>query len=147
MYQQTEVASGGPLVRARINRFRNSGSRLPPQDSPRSGVSSRLKLIEGIRAYLALWVLVCHVLWMSGYTEDVLSGPAKLLVQGGCAVDVFIIISGFVIFFVLDKQKEGWQPFLIRRFFRLFPLFMVMFLAAIAVSRLTSCNVEYLGTH
>ena len=110
-------------------------------------MSSRLKLIEGIRAYLALWVLVCHVLWMSGYTEDVLSGPAKLLVQGRCAVDVFIIISGFVIFFVLDKQKEGWQPFLIRRFFRLFPLFMVMFLAAIAVSRLTSWNVEYLGKY
>ena len=77
-----------------------------------------------MRAYLAFWVVLCHVLWMSGYTEDFFSGPAKLLVQGRRAVDVFIIISGFVIFSVLDQQKEGWRPFIVRRFFRLFPLFI-----------------------
>jgi peptidoglycan/LPS O-acetylase OafA/YrhL len=100
-----------------------------------------------MRTYLALWVLLCHVLWLSGYTEQVLSGPIKLLVQGRWAVDVFMIISGFVIFFVLDRQQESWPAFLVRRFFRLFPLFIVLFLTAIAVCALTSWNLALLGKY
>jgi len=149
MYRQTDLASMVPRIRARINRLSSSRShkKEPSAGASHAGPSCRLKLIEGMRAYLALWVVLCHVLWMSGYTEDVLSGLTKLLVQGRCAVDVFIIISGFVIFFVLDHQRESWRPFIVRRFFRLFPLFFILFLAAIVVSGLTSWNVAYVARY
>ena len=35
---------------------------------------SRLLPIEGLRAYLALWVLVDHVLWVAGYWQDTIAG-------------------------------------------------------------------------
>jgi hypothetical protein len=40
--------------------------------APSSAVS-RLLPIEGLRAYLALWVVVCHALWASGYEMEALT--------------------------------------------------------------------------
>ena len=34
----------------------------------------RLHLIEGLRSYLALWVLWTHALWLSGYQMNALGG-------------------------------------------------------------------------
>src|SRR5689334_15384840 len=123
MFRQADVVSWVPRLRACVGRLSTSGSsRKEPSLRAPQAPGCRLNLIEGMRAYLALWVLLCHTLWFSGYTQQVLSGPAKLLVEGRCAVDVFIIISGFVIFFLLDHQRDTWRPFIVRRFFRLFPL-------------------------
>ena len=101
----------------------------------------RLMPLEGLRAYLALWVLVGHVLWGSGYRPQALAGLFKLILSGEYAVDLFIIISGFVIFFSLDKQRETYQQFIVRRFFRLFPVFIVLFAFAIPLSQLSMWNV------
>jgi peptidoglycan/LPS O-acetylase OafA/YrhL len=45
-------------------------------------------------------------------------------------VDVFIVLSGFVIFSLLDHKHDGYWSFIIRRFFRLFPLFVVVLLVS-----------------
>ena len=103
----------------------------------------RLPFVEGLRAYLALWVLVCHVLWESGYRPHGLSGLPKLILLCPLAVDVFIIISGFVIFFSLDNQRETYQQFITRRFFRLFPVFIVLFAIAIPLSTVGLWNVTH----
>jgi peptidoglycan/LPS O-acetylase OafA/YrhL len=95
-----------------------------------------------LRAYLALWVLVDHVLWVAGYWQDTVAGLptmyatiARLMVSGSYAVDLFIIISGFVIMHLLDKQGEPYLQFIVRRFFRLFPVFIVLFVIAIPLSQ------------
>jgi peptidoglycan/LPS O-acetylase OafA/YrhL len=92
-------------------------------------------LIEGLRGYLALWVLVCHVLWASAYEATDFSIVGQLIREGRYAVQIFLILSGFVIFFLLDHQKESYGQFIVRRFFRLYPLFLLMFVIAIPVSR------------
>src|SRR5437899_3944730 len=149
MFRQADVVSWIPRIRACIKRFSKAGhvDEASSNRAPETAGCRRLKLIEGMRAYLAFWVVLCHVLWFSGYTQQLLSGPKRLLVEGRCAVDVFIIISGFVIFFLLDHQQDTWRPFILRRFFRLFPLFAVLFPAAIIVSRLTSWNVSSVGKY
>ena len=54
----------------------------------------RFPAIEGLRAYLAVWVLVDHVMGYSGYYDDgILRGLAKLLAEGRLAVDLFMAIS------------------------------------------------------
>ncbi|HKQ40469.1 MAG TPA: hypothetical protein VJ063_20530, partial [Verrucomicrobiae bacterium] len=68
----------------------------------------RLAAIEGLRGYLALWVLVCHVMWSSGFEVNALSMLPQIVAKGRYAVEVFMIISGFVIFFLLDKQRENY---------------------------------------
>ena len=109
---------------------------------------SRLLPIEGLRAYLALWVLVDHVLWVAGYWQDTVAGLptmyatiARLMVSGSYAVDLFIIISGFVIMHLLDKQGEPYLQFIVRRFFRLFPVFIVLFVIAIPLSQVDLWNL------
>lgn len=79
--------------------------------------------IEGLRGYLALWVAVGHGLQTSGYLA--LPGPLKVLLQGEEAVNLFIVISGFVITHLLLTARESYGPYLVRRFFRLYPLFVV----------------------
>ena len=81
-----------------------------------SAVISRLLPIEGLRAYLALWVVVCHALWASGYETEALTALPKLIRTGSYSVDLFIIISGFVIMLALDKQRETYVKFVVRRF-------------------------------
>lgn len=43
---------------------------------------------------------------------------------GGHAVNVFIIVSGFVITHLILSKRESYFPFIIRRFFRIFPVFL-----------------------
>jgi peptidoglycan/LPS O-acetylase OafA/YrhL len=104
----------------------------------------RQYLIEGLRAYLALWVLVGHVLSASGYEEGQLQGFAWLLGANWAAVDVFVIISGFVIFLLLDKQVETNRAFICRRFFRLYPVYILLFGISIPVSILWGWNLQHL---
>jgi len=138
------VAPFHPATLARsANVAEQSPTRLAVSSGKAPSALGRLTHIEGLRAYLAFWVLICHVLWTSGYTEDLLSGLPRLLVHGDSAVDLFIIISGFVVFFLLDKQQETYGQFIVRRFFRLFPLFIVLFFLAIPLSRVTWWNATH----
>ncbi len=93
----------------------------------------RIPELEALRGLLALWVALGHVLRHTGYVDGEL-GPFALLGNPGLAVDVFIMLSGFVIFGLLDRQGQGYAPFIVARFFRLFPLYLVL-LAVSAVSQ------------
>ncbi|HEY4123182.1 MAG TPA: acyltransferase [Rhizomicrobium sp.] len=95
----------------------------------------RIHEFEALRGLLALWVVVGHVLKHSGYMVAGL-GPLGLLAQPGLPVDIFIILSGFVIFNLIDHKHEGYAPFIVRRFFRLYPVY----LAAIVVGALFSAT-------
>ena len=102
----------------------------------------RLAEIEGLRG-LALWVVLGHTILCAGYGDSV-SGIMKLVSQGGYAVDIFIIISGFVIFYLIDQKKESYSRFLVRRVFRLWPVFILLFLIAIPLSIVEFSNEERL---
>lgn len=112
-------------------------------DTSRASGSGRLEAIEGLRAYLALWVVLGHVLWAAGFKREELSGVAGLIRTPELAVDVFIIVSGFVIFLALDSKRDGYVPFIVRRFFRMFPLFILLFFVAIPVSTITMWNATH----
>ena len=103
----------------------------------------RLNPIEGLRAYLALWVLAGHVLVISGFQPDKQSGFAWLMANNLQAVDVFIMVSGFVIFFLLDSKGETYREFICRRFFRLYPVFIVLFAISIPLSLLQAWNLQH----
>lgn len=118
------------------------GHRDHAADGPFPTVS-RLLPVEGVRAYLALWVMVSHVMWVSGYERGTLTGLLKLIQMGPFAVELFVIISGFVIMLSLDKLRETYVQFIVRRFFRLFPLFIGMFIVAIPLSHVSLWNVTH----
>lgn len=78
--------------------------------------------IEGLRAWLAWTVALAHCVQMSGLGQ---SGPLWFVYHAAApAVLVFIIISGFVITHLLLERHEPYFVYIVRRFMRLYPLFI-----------------------
>lgn len=97
-------------------------------------------VIDGVRAIAVLWVVVLHVyffhLWI--YPEQAVfmfTNPLTAwLVNGMLGVDLFFVISGFLIGSILFgeyKQSGGglvFSRFYVRRFLRLIPVYTVVML-------------------
>ncbi|MBX7496414.1 acyltransferase [Qipengyuania sp. 6B39] len=80
--------------------------------------------IVGLRIILALWVAVGHGLQLSGFV--VAKDPiTAVLLNAHSAVVVFMIISGFVITNLLMVKQESYPRYLTRRFFRLYPAYVL----------------------
>lgn len=92
--------------------------------------------MEGLRGWLAWWVVVGHLIVLAGVPKEWLPKPARILLLPGLAVDVFVILSGFVIFMTIDRTWCTLRGFLIRRFLRLYPVFLLCFLGAAALEYL-----------
>jgi peptidoglycan/LPS O-acetylase OafA/YrhL len=92
----------------------------------------RLPSIEGLRGILALWVLFSHVVTAAGLGEG-WRGPFKVIHVGTHAVDAFVMVSGFVIFYLLDTARETYGRFLWRRLLRLYPAYLACLLVSAAL--------------
>lgn len=113
-------------------------------ETPRT-VSTSLHIGEltGLRALLALWVLVGH---SAGLAELGTSGLGRFLQRGDLAVDVFIILSGFVITLALFKRPVSWSGFVVSRFRRLMPAYFVTLAAAVCLLPYQGVLFEKMGT-
>jgi peptidoglycan/LPS O-acetylase OafA/YrhL len=84
----------------------------------------RFDAIEGLRGWLAWWVVLGHALQISG-TAGYLPGKVRMIVaHGDWSVMLFMIISGFVIAHLLLGKQEDYRTYITRRYFRLMPLFL-----------------------
>jgi peptidoglycan/LPS O-acetylase OafA/YrhL len=134
--------------------FYIQGTFMPPksaQERPAMlGVrrSIYIKEFDGLRGALAFWVFAFHAVAIAGLWEE-LPGTVAALLDGWQAVNVFIILSGFVITSLLLNAREGYGVFITRRFLRLWPTFAVCIFAALAVQALGLMPVqgEQLVTH
>ena len=70
------------------------------------GQSTEIKELTSLRGILAWWVVFSHLLTYTGFPPESTNGLVRLVGKGSIAVDVFIILSGFVIFNLLDGRKE-----------------------------------------
>lgn len=80
-----------------------------------------IKELEGLRGIMALWVVAGHAF----AALPLLSGKISPTLFNTKAVDVFIMLSGFVIFFMLDNKKQSYHVYIMQRFFRIFPIYLV----------------------
>lgn len=94
-------------------------------------MKEKITELEGLRGVLAWWVVAGHLLVVSGIEGGALPKALRPLLRGDIPVDVFIILSGFVIFMLLDKGRDSYATFITRRFFRLFPTYLCCLLAMI----------------
>lgn len=91
-----------------------------------------LPWLDGLRGMAALWVVLSHVQILSGLQS------IPVLSWGGLAVDLFMILSGFLMahHYSLRNDKEPWNSlttaykFWIRRFFRIAPLYYYLLIIA-----------------
>lgn len=73
---------------------------------------------EVLRGVAAIWVLISHVLLIVDIKVPYLS-------DGNQAVELFVILSGFVITLMVNSEHETYGMYIFRRVVRLYPLFLI----------------------
>ena len=92
----------------------------------------KLKHLQSLRGILALWIFICHsfAFALRGQEFGLVSKIVYFLPSGEQTVNVFIILSGFVITMVLTEKNENLKQFYIRRFCRIYPVYIISLLLA-----------------
>ncbi len=96
--------------------------------SERKANSERIPELDGLRGLAILLVVLCHYISNvpHGRSHSLGSMAGTFLGLGGSGVDLFFILSGFLIGGILldSKQSPNYYPtFYLRRFHRIFPLY------------------------
>ena len=100
----------------------------------------RFTSLESLRAWMAWWVVVVHAINLAGLRDIpgslILTKLARLATGADTAVNVFMILSGFVITHLILAKQEPYRQYIVRRWFRIFPIFLFCLLLALAVQPL-----------
>jgi len=85
--------------------------------------SNKLEGIQILRGYAAMLVVVTH-LWSAG----VISSTLRFSRIGGLGVDIFFVISGFIMCYSLREQifASDSVQFLKKRVFRVYPIYLLV---------------------
>ena len=79
--------------------------------------TNQISSLQFLRAFACLSVLFTHVL------QTLKINPfGEYFISGGYGVDLFFILSGFLIY-LTTKNNDCWSSFAIKRIFRIFPLY------------------------
>jgi peptidoglycan/LPS O-acetylase OafA/YrhL len=111
----------------------------------------RIDELDGLRGILALWVALIHIISWCGLAPLTSTIPeiGKRLwnesAQG--AVNVFMILSGFVITHLLYSRPQTYRQFMIGRFFRIYPVYLICLLLGLATIGLVSSMLNHAPWH
>lgn len=98
-------------------------------------MEGRILGLDGIRAYAVISVVIVHLGLVFHWHEE--SSPLYSLVSHG--VEIFFVLSGFLITHLLVKEKKqfgniDFKKFWARRALRIFPLFYLFILCVVFIS-------------
>jgi peptidoglycan/LPS O-acetylase OafA/YrhL len=104
--------------------------------------SGEIKALTGLRIFAAVWVVLFHFRpLLYGAAPDLTAALAPVLDRGAQGVDLFFILSGFVLTYTyIDKMGRAWSlhatlRFLWLRLARVWPVYLVtLHLAALWVA-------------
>ena len=83
----------------------------------------RIDSLQFVRAIACLIVLLTHVLQLSNYKPF-----GDYFISGGYGVDLFFMLSGFLIY-LTTKDGGNSKEFAVKRLFRIYPLYWVVYFA------------------
>ena len=96
----------------------------------------RIDQLEGLRGLLAVWVVIVHLLPAAGI-EPQGFGPFKILFDEKIRVQVFCIMSGFVIFMMMSARQEPYPLYIKRRLLRIYPAYALAFVLSFAMAAIS----------
>ena len=115
---------------------------------------SEIKPLNGIRAISMLLIIACHI-WVvvaallpENDKPEIVKHFMENLVSG---VDLFFILSGFLIYKILyteysQNQKIDFKKFFLKRSFRIFPIYYFFLILTFLISQLTVFAYEKKGS-
>lgn len=96
----------------------------------RSGAGANLKPMEGLRGFAVFLVFLVHYVTLSGPWVAPLSATARvadvLHIIGNTGVDLFFVLSGYLIYGALMTREQRFLPYIRRRVRRIYPTFSVV---------------------
>ncbi len=103
--------------------------------------------LNGLRAFSILLVIFSHLMVVDSF-PGFLKTFLEPIANGEIGVRLFFVISGFLITWLLIKEKEktgriNIKKFYIRRLLRIFPVFYFYILFVFLVSRVTGNAIRY----
>jgi exopolysaccharide production protein ExoZ len=92
---------------------------------------SKIDIVQGLRAVAVLLVVWTHSIVAASYNSNPRQAAYfHLKGFGACGLDIFFVISGFIVSLVAMRAAAGRLPsartFLSRRFTRIFPLYWIL---------------------
>src|ERR1035441_9393438 len=113
---------------------------LTASPAGRRAASEKLNSIQYLRAIAAVAVVLSHA-------ANSLLGPTAHLINldyGAYGVDIFFVVSGFIMYYTTFEMSIRPGTFFIKRLIRIFPLYLILSTAMFAMVILspTSFNKE-----
>jgi peptidoglycan/LPS O-acetylase OafA/YrhL len=108
-------------------------------------MNKRIVEVDVLRGIAAIAVVLFHFTYK--YNFEMTDSPVHFLVQfnyGHLGVELFFMISGFVIFISVEKSKS-LKTFLVARFSRLYPTFLITSIFVLIVTYLAQYNQKMIG--
>lgn len=107
----------------------------PPAEPPPRATLHNIQALRALAAFMVVCVHLQVLATMAG-------GPANLTDAGNAGVDLFFVISGFIMVFTTGRKPQGPLPFLGSRLRRIAPLYWIVTLAVFAVARLAPSLIQ-----
>lgn len=121
-----------------------TASSLQPPGPPRAG-GRHILALDGLRGTAILLVIMLHATEAFGRVHPVAPGVGKVLNIGFTGVDLFFVLSGFLISGILLDSKGSpsyFRVFYIRRTLRIFPLYYAYLALIFVVLPLVSAPIR-----
>jgi peptidoglycan/LPS O-acetylase OafA/YrhL len=118
---------------------------MPSPKSETFTSGHQFPLIDLLRAFAALLILTMHVIGHANWSDFPSYGPLAWIRDGAFGVDLFFVISGFVVthsaFSLFERLQWGYiWPYASRRLFRIVPLFYLTLAAYLLVDPMLLSN-------
>ncbi len=102
---------------------------MNPNSTPKSRSADHVSELDGLRGVLALCVALSHIVLWCAFAERGFGGRAMRLyhsfIYAHWAVQVFFILSGFAISYLIYSRRPSFGAFMAGRFFRIYPVYLV----------------------
>ncbi len=113
---------------------------------PLARAEARIDSLQLLRAVAAIMVAAFH-LQAAGATNAGYDGAFSAFARGDAGVDLFFVISGFIIYSTAERRRgQSAASFLAARFFRIFPIYWTVlgiYLAAAGAAALLGISVGF----
>ena len=122
--------SAAPLVQTQATETAD-----PPAEPPLRATLLNVQALRALAAFMVVCVHIQALALMAG-------APAKVTEAGNAGVDLFFVISGFIMVFTTGRKPMGPAAFFGARLRRIAPLYWSMTLAVFLVARLAPSLVQ-----
>lgn len=107
--------------------------RMKRDNTPERGSTGRLHEIDALRGVAAMAVALFHYTTRLTELYGARSGADVSFGHGHYGVNLFFVISGFVIFTTLEKMSRP-MDFVVSRFSRLFPVYWAAIFLTLSIT-------------